>query len=181
MYLREVKKGNLFGDMAASLMLATFYGVEMQSALGWSVERRYRELTKTQMMIDEGLSRMILAENPQGMPLGMIVCTNTDSTEIQRIEAIIVAEAFRAKGIGRKLLQAAKGNKEFHAFATPKSLSWYKRNGFKVIGKHEEGTTEVTTAENVGDYKFKIRAPMPTEIDDFMVDMLKKVDQYNET
>ena len=163
-------------DMSASMLLVNFYAMEMEKALGWSIEKRFMNLQKAQTMIQQGLSKMLIAENEQRMPVGMIVCTETDNPKVLRMEAISVAEPFRAKGVAKKLMDAAGAGKEFHAYATPQSLSWYKHNGFRVVGNHKEGTIEVTTAKDDPEYNFKIKAPLMTEIDVEIIKHLKNLE-----
>ena len=172
-YLRKVIKDQLTNDIGAGMMLSMFYGLEMASSLNWSVEQRWGELSRAQAMITTGESVMLVADNSSGMPIGILVYTQTDNQNIRRIDSLFVAEPFRNNGAAKKLLEAAREGKEFHTYATPSSVSWYKHNGFKELGKHNEGTVEMTTSDDIPKYSFKIRVPLPTQFDKEFIEKMK--------
>ena len=176
--LRKVNKDQLMADISAGMMLSMFYGMEMATSLNWSVEQRWSQLTSAQKMITTGESVMLVAEDHSKMPIGLIVYTQTDNPEIRRIDALFVAEPYRNKGIAKQLLLAAKDDKELHTYATPSSVSWYLHNGFKDLGKHKEGTIEMTTADHNPEYSFKIRVPIPTEFDQDFIKNMKELESH---
>jgi GNAT superfamily N-acetyltransferase len=170
--VRKVNKDQFSEDIGASLLLATFYGLEMESALKWSVEQRWSQLSKAQAMVGAGESVMLVAEDLNCMPIGMVVFTQTDNPEVRRIDSLFVIGPFRKRGVAKSLMKSVKEGRELHTYAIPSSVSWYKKNGFRVLGEHHEGTTEMTTATYEPKYTFKIRAPIPTEFDkQFVLDM----------
>ncbi|NRQ41960.1 GNAT family N-acetyltransferase [Rheinheimera sp. YQF-2] len=175
--LRKVNSSGLAGDIGAIMMLADFYGIEMSSALKWSVEQRLLELSKARMMVWSGESVMVLANDLHGMPLGMILYTTTDDKTIRRIDALFVIEKFRGKGISTKLLQAIKEDKDFHTYATPSSVGWYEKNGFRVLRNHPEGTVEMTTAGGEPNYEYTVRVPIPSEMDNKFIEKMKKFEE----
>ena len=175
-YLRNVNKDQFTNDLGAIMMLAAFYGLEMESSLKWTVEQRWGELAKSQAMIGAGESSMIMAEDPSKMPIGMIVYTQTDNNNIRRIDSLFVVKTYRRKGVAKKLIATAKENKEFHTYATPSSVAWYKHNGFRELSKHPEGTIEMTTADYSPEYSFKIRAPIPTDFDKEFIKNMKHLE-----
>ena len=175
-YLRKVYKDQFTNDMGAVMMLSMFYGLEMASSLNWSVEQRWGELSRAQAMIMAGESIMLVADNSSGMPIGILVYTQTDNKNIRRIDSLFVAERFRNQGAAKKLMEAAKEEKEFHTYATPSSVSWYKHNGFKELGKHDEGTIEMTTSNEIPKYSFKIKVPLPTQFDKEFIEKMKALE-----
>ena len=175
--IRKVKGDDLANDMGAAMMLAAFYGLEMSTALNWSVEQRFFELSKAQIMISSGKSVMVLANDMRGMPLGMILYTPTDDQTIRRVDALYVAEPFRKQGISTKLIKAIKEGKDFHTYATPSSVGWYRKNGFRVLRNHPEGTVEMTTAEGEPEYKYSIGVPIPTALDFEFISKMKEFEK----
>jgi GNAT superfamily N-acetyltransferase len=145
-YIQLIRKEDLNTDDCVPMMISMFFGVEMQVALQWSNEHRYTELIKTQVMIEQGKSEMLLAKLYCGTPIGMIIYTEADDQPIRRIDALIVSRQHRGNGIGRVLLHAAKGSMDLHTFAPSMSVDWYLKNGFRKLLKQANGTTEMTTA-----------------------------------
>jgi GNAT superfamily N-acetyltransferase len=149
----------LIHDKRATLILSLFYCVELEKQLKWPEQERFQIQQIVSTMIRCGESVMIMASDSSGMPIGMLVYTKTTNDKIRRIEALFVIEQFRGNRIAEVLLTEAKGDCDFHTFATPDSVSWYERNGFRKLGDHE-GTVEMTTSDEKPDYSFNRVIPL---------------------
>ena len=176
-YIREIHKDKSLFDMGFGMMLGMFYGLEMAKAMNWTVEQRYFEISKTHSMIKSNYSKALVAENREGMPLGIAIYTKTENKFVRQLDALFVVDKYRRNGIGKKLLEAAKGDIELYTNAIPSSVSWYKYNGFFTDKDQEDGTIGMTTSENETDYKFNISVPLPTEFDAEYIKMLKELEK----
>ncbi len=159
MKIRKVQGVNLAADFWANSLLSLFYGVEMGKQLSWSEDERSKILQIIHAMIVGRQSVMLIAENESGKPFGMLVYTKTSNKKARRLEALVVAEPFRGKGIARCLFFEAKEGCDFHSYSTPDSVGWHKKNGFFEIGKTKEGTIEMSTTGEIPDYDFKLLVP----------------------
>ena len=154
-------------DFGANAILAAFYGVEMSSALNWSVEQRFMHLRQAQVMIEQRRSRMLIAYSPDKLPYGMIITTKTERPKIRRLDAIYVIEPQRRRGIATRLLNEAGGAKyDWHSYSARQSVDWHVRLGFRNLGNRpDDGTVEMFTGKYLPKYKFEYAAPVPTDFD----------------
>ncbi|MDO8909504.1 MAG: GNAT family N-acetyltransferase [Pseudohongiella sp.] len=173
----EVSKNAIEGNMAARMMLTMFYAVEMAKALSWDTEKRYIHLLSCQTMIASGESRLMLAVDQAGMPHGISVDTKTTNQKIRRLDVLMVAEAFRDNGIGATLLGTVKKDHDIHGFATPVSVYWYEKQGFRNLGKSEDGTIEIFSGDYSPDYEFRIAAPVLQAHDRAAIEQLKAMER----
>lgn len=172
-FIRKIKGKSLQSDIGASMMIVMFYAMEMSKQLNWSVEHRYFQIMQIRKTLSIGKSKMLLAEDSNGMPIGMTIYTQTDKKNIRRLDALMVTEPMRKKGIAKQLLLLAKAEKDLHVYATPNSESWYQKNGFKKIISHPEGTIEMFTGDYIPKYNFKFIVTMPSEMDFSSIEDLK--------
>ncbi|WJV23185.1 MULTISPECIES: GNAT family N-acetyltransferase [Pseudomonas] len=164
--IRLVHKHRVDADMAAQLCITMFYAKEMGMELGWSVEQRYMQILKTKMMIAGGHSKMYVADDPGGMPMGMVIVTKTSKPKIRRMEAITVFPPYRKMGLAKSLMAEGRAGGELHSYAVPSAVQWHLANGFRQLGEQdEEGTVEMFTGNYKPEYKFDFAAPIPTPED----------------
>ncbi|GLF10605.1 GNAT family N-acetyltransferase [Pseudomonas aeruginosa] len=177
--IRAFHKDRLDGDMIYHLLLSAFYGVETAKLFGWSVEHRYRQMTKAQCMLKAGYSRMYYAVGGDGMPMGMLIITKTDRPKIKRMDAVYVFEPFRGSGVAGMLLEEARGGCDLHSYSAPSAVEWHVKNGFRNLGLNEsEGTFEMFTGNYKPVYSFSYAMPIPTDYDRNAIQQLEETEQH---
>ncbi|HBN9243685.1 TPA: hypothetical protein L3830_004791 [Pseudomonas aeruginosa] len=177
--IRAFHKDRLEGDMIHHLLLSAFYGVETAKLFGWSVEHRYRQMTKAQCMLKAGHSRMYYAVGGDGMPMGMLIITKTDRPKIKRMDAVYVFEPFRGSGVAGMLLEEARGGFDLHSYSAPSAVEWHVKNGFRNLGLNEsEGTFEMFTGNYKPVYSFSYAMPIPTDYDRNVIQQLEETERH---
>lgn len=176
--IKAFHKDRLEGDMLHMLLLSAFYGMETAKLFNWSVEHRYGQLVQMQLMLRAGHSRMLYAEGNGGMPMGMLITTNTDKPNIKRMDAIYVFEPFRGRAVAQMLLAEARKGVELHSFAAPTAVEWHLKNGFRNLGeKASEGTFEMFTGDFKPVYEFTYAMPMKTQHDAEAIRQLEQMER----
>lgn len=157
---------DLGADPIAQGCLVGFYALEMAKALDWTPEHRFMQIRQAQLMIGYGHSRLYVAGFEPGHHVALMLTTRTSKREIRRLDALWVAEPYRRRGIGRRLMEEARrGGSDFHSFATPGAVEWHLANGFRSLGSKPEGTVEMFTGSYAPDYSYDFALPTPTEED----------------
>lgn len=176
--IRAFHKDRLDGEMVHILLLSAFYGLETAKLFGWTVEHRYGQRDSRSVNAESRTQPYVLRRGRGWDANGDAHHHKNRQTEIKRMDAIYVFEAFRGSGVAWLLLEEARAGGDLHSFSAPSAVEWHLKNGFRNLGpKESEGTFEMLTGNYKPVYGLSYAMPIPTDYDRNAIRQLEEMER----